>query len=286
MVEKAAEYILQVMKRKPYLSVSIREEPMLVLLGEMEMLSPDIIEAVKKINKENKKVVEMLEQKMKKKNSRRKKLAISGRIWKKIPSFISQFDWIQELCLENNNLEQVGDEIFSLKSLRKFVASGNKIKQLSPLIGNLPSLTTLDLSANLLEKFPTSPFYSLRSLSLSDNKFSFIMVAKLTLLETLNLSNNKLVDLPFGSHFLTKLKSLELAGNQIAFQVEQRMEELRRNEHKWRRIKCMLLGKEASGKVCSIFHSGHIFFDQNAKRQASSNFSGALERSTMSRLTE
>ena len=81
----------------------------------------------------------------------------------------------------NLKLTRLPDSLWNLTSLTTLDLSGNVLAKLPDSLGNLTSLTTLDLSDNVLAKLPDS-------------------LGNLTSLTTLDLSDNVLAKLPDCKH--------------------------------------------------------------------------------------
>jgi hypothetical protein len=104
-------------------------------------------------------------------------------------------------------------------SLRHLSLSDNSLTFIpSPPLSFLPTLTSLDLSSNLLISIPPglSHLTSLRSLNLSDNMIDSLLGVSRALgaIEVLNLSNNRLENLS-GLDRLPALERLDVRDNQL-----------------------------------------------------------------------
>ena len=82
----------------------------------------------------------------------------------KIPTSISEFKQLKELCLANNSISEIPEELYTLSSLTYLNLGFNKIKQLSPSIKKLENLDYFGIYYNPLNNFPEE-IYSLKKLS-------------------------------------------------------------------------------------------------------------------------
>ena len=139
----------------------------------------------------------------------------------------------------------------------------------------MKKLTVLNVSNNFLLRFPLLELPNLNTLDVSVNTLEYICVGRLSKLELLKLDNNKLEQFPFGLQFLSQnLELLSISGNPLTLlpqelgslvreltfarsttvckKAMQYVCELHRNGVFWNRHKCVVLGKEASGKVPNL----------------------------------
>ena len=104
-------------------------------------------------------------------------------------------------------------------------ASGNRLTSLPKSLGNLTSLTKLDLSGNRLTSLPKSlgNLTSLTKLDLSGNRLTSLpkSLGNLTSLTKLDLSGNRLTSLPKSLGNLTSLTELDLSGNLLTTAPQQ-----------------------------------------------------------------
>ena len=109
--------------------------------------------------------------------------------------FIEDFK-ISALKMDTTS-EQFPEGIIKLKNLKNLVLSYNSFRFISPSIGNLLCLETIDLAGNCIKTIPES--------------FKFLKN-----LERLDLASNKLTQIPPFIDELTSLKKLYLEGNCIS----------------------------------------------------------------------
>ncbi|MCJ1243188.1 hypothetical protein MMC30_000385 [Trapelia coarctata] len=99
---------------------------------------------------------------------------------------------------------------------------GNQLRSVPPRLGNMPRLTHLNLSRNQLSNEAViiiSRISSLTELRLAENALRGPFpecLSELANLELLDIHENAISDLPTGMERLSKLKSLNIAGNKIA----------------------------------------------------------------------
>ncbi|XP_050434615.1 chaoptin [Adelges cooleyi] len=131
---------------------------------------------------------------------------------------------IKELYLDHNKILKIyNSEFVNLFNLEVISLSGNGITSIaSKAFCNLTSLQVLELSDNKLHQLYTEQFATLpklRILSLAGNNLKSLSwdVHSSTPLESLDLSNNRLLTVPTGVLMKTgsTLKHLSLAGNRI-----------------------------------------------------------------------
>ena len=104
---------------------------------------------------------------------------------------------LRTLNLSSRGLQILPGSIGQLASLTELDLTGNKVASLPDSIGQLTNLTELHLSGNKIVSLPDS-------------------IGQLTSLTVLNLFSNKLASLPESIGKLKSLKRLNLAGNQLA----------------------------------------------------------------------
>ena len=124
-----------------------------------------------------------------------------------------------ELKMGPMGLSHLPPEIGDLTSLTVLDLSNNQLTSLPAEIGKLTSLTELDLSNNKLTTLSAEigNLTSLTKLSLYDNQLTALPaeIGKLTSLNWLSLSNNQLTALPVEIGKLTSLTGLYLTQNQL-----------------------------------------------------------------------
>ncbi|XP_067934863.1 uncharacterized protein [Watersipora subatra] len=148
-----------------------------------------------------------------------------------IPELVTKLTSLEVLDLSNNGVRQIPDSLGSLTLLRELNLSRNPIEVLPESITALSSLEKLDLSSCEISQLPDS-LIQLQKLKvlritgyseLSDDMFThnFIfhglqtfpeVVTKLTSLEELDLSGNRINELPDSFIQLQKLKVLRFTG--------------------------------------------------------------------------
>ena len=118
-----------------------------------------------------------------------------------VPACIGQFSLLRDLILPFNSITSLPPAIGKLTNLKrmslyKHMDSEYVLESLPAEIGQLTSLTVLDLGENKLTSLPAE-------------------IGQLTSLTELILTGNQLTSLPATIGQLTSLKKLHLAGNQL-----------------------------------------------------------------------
>jgi len=115
-------------------------------------------------------------------------------------------------------------DFFTIKSSKIFDYSNKQTSSLPPpVVDELYQceLLSLDLSKNVFTEFPDNIFHwepSLTSLSLAFNRFTSCLsseIGKFTRLQTIDLRNNQLTDLPESLSNLTRLREITLSVNRF-----------------------------------------------------------------------
>ena len=171
-------------------------------------------------------------------------LILSNNELTKLPDCINEFDHLQELYVDDNNIETFPSNI-NLPKLQVLDAHSNILTDISGIfehshklqslylsynskfknlqgIENLNELQRLNLTGMQLGKIPTgiNQLKNLKHLSLSGNKIeslSSVDLSQLSALQRLNLSNNKLEYIPENIFNIDhkNLEHLDLTGNNI-----------------------------------------------------------------------
>jgi Leucine-rich repeat (LRR) protein len=89
-----------------------------------------------------------------------------------VPSLLTEFKYLENLNLANNNIHGLADVFFNINTIKNLNLSGNKMRTLPTTIGQMNNLRKLDISNNLLGTLPGS-FTSLKleSLNAAGNNF-------------------------------------------------------------------------------------------------------------------
>lgn len=156
-----------------------------------------------------------------------------------LPEELFELDWLEELVIANewwewqdeaqkwkkrqsqnqgakNQVESIHVQIRKLTKLTILIASGNKIRDIQPLV-ELDLLKTLYLRSNQISDVqPLAVLVQLQTLYISSNQINNVQpLAGLVLLKTLDLSFNQISDIqPLAG--LVLLQSLDLSFNQIS----------------------------------------------------------------------
>ncbi|XP_066152991.1 leucine-rich repeat-containing protein 40-like isoform X2 [Euwallacea fornicatus] len=127
-------------------------------------------------------------------------------------------DYLTELNLSTNQLNEIPAEIANLSKLKFLDLSNNKIEDLPRDMDSMKNIRELVLFNNRFKKIPDCIFgmVGLEILMLNDNKLDKINVEglqKLNRLATLSLSNNNISVVPPELGNMNHLRNLELKGN-------------------------------------------------------------------------
>ncbi|XP_030210389.1 leucine-rich repeat-containing protein 47 [Gadus morhua] len=138
-----------------------------------------------------------------------------------IPKVIGSIQSLKVLDVSVNNLTVLPDEITQLPNLNTLNVSCNSLVCLPEGLSKCSKLYHLNISKNNITSFP-SDFYSDRLDLLStviayDNAIEELSgdVSKLAAIKNLDLSNNKLCELPFSLSDCAKLKDVNFKGNKF-----------------------------------------------------------------------
>jgi len=145
---------------------------------------------------------------------------ISHNILTSISSRIATNSVLKELNISANLLTSLPNELATMTSLISLNASGNKLGNKLEPIPDLKQLQNLNISNNQITSLPVSlsKLDRLQFLNVSKNELKTVpssVIASLTELRKLDLSDNKLAALPYNISKLTSLKSLRLHSNRI-----------------------------------------------------------------------
>mmetsp|Transcript_27694 Transcript_27694/g.38523 ORF Transcript_27694/g.38523 Transcript_27694/m.38523 type:complete len:266 (+) Transcript_27694:49-846(+) len=130
-----------------------------------------------------------------------------------------ELDFIDQLWMNFNSLEEIPDEISQLIYLRRFSAMRNRIKTITPKLCLLQNMRALLLHHNCLTEIPICicRLVHLEELSLSHNLITKIPdeIGDLTKLQRLSLRNNQITELPGSIGNLRRVAGLFLNDNRI-----------------------------------------------------------------------
>ncbi|PRP77427.1 lipoprotein [Planoprotostelium fungivorum] len=142
-----------------------------------------------------------------------------------IPTFPREFFILFEnlivLNISHNKMIKLPDGISRMTTLIELNLSHNNIDELPTKFGQLQNLRRLDLSWNRVQEFPPqfSELVQLRELSVSGNVFKKSIfpeaITRLVNLETLEMNNCALEEIPNGIGYLENLVSFDVSSNQL-----------------------------------------------------------------------
>ncbi|MCK4934606.1 MAG: leucine-rich repeat domain-containing protein [Simkaniaceae bacterium] len=137
-----------------------------------------------------------------------------------LPPSVTSCSKLNDLCISNNHLEFVGEELGMITELKSLSMRHNHLHRFPVELYKLTKLERLQLDGNYLRSFPVGDIgqlSSLKSLSLNNNLFSELPegVSALVQLDTLSLSNNCFETFPPSICNLTKLRFIDFKDNQL-----------------------------------------------------------------------
>lgn len=149
-----------------------------------------------------------------------------------IPDEIAQLPQLSELALTSNQLKSLPEALFSLPKLKTLNLNDNPLESLPEGILKLPKLTQLDVSDSHFTQVPEVIFSlkRLQKLVIGGHIHRYMKLGKpaewgfatlderlfqLTNLSSLDVSGNRMSNLPPGLGALKKLKSLDLSHNKF-----------------------------------------------------------------------
>ncbi|MDW9379959.1 COR domain-containing protein [Chryseobacterium sp. JV558] len=142
-------------------------------------------------------------------------LALDMTLVHEIPTKIYTLKSLRKFVAINLGLSEIPKEIFNMNSLLSLFLSDNKISSISNDIKKLSNLTELVLSNNHFRDFPSSitSLSNLTNLELNQNYISNIpeSIRKLKNLEKISLYDNNFEDFPIAILEMNKLKEINLS---------------------------------------------------------------------------
>ncbi|XP_059847137.1 leucine-rich repeat and IQ domain-containing protein 4-like isoform X3 [Hypanus sabinus] len=139
-----------------------------------------------------------------------------------IPPAVLRLQYLEELHLEGNQIEEIPAEIGSLRRLRVLYLNNNSLSRICDQLVECQNLQSLDLSNNPLDcGIPTQVLCHLQALQeLRLSNLNLVQLPaqickKLHHLQLLGLSGNSLTTLPCEIRNLTQLQQLHLKSNKL-----------------------------------------------------------------------
>ncbi|XP_046682966.1 leucine-rich repeat-containing protein 40-like [Homalodisca vitripennis] len=129
---------------------------------------------------------------------------------------------LMELHLVDTGMKELPPCVGKLRELQILILDQNHLSDLCPELAGCKYMKELSLSCNRFSEIPLVVYQLrlLRTLVISNNKLSTLELAwsgllSLQNLDTLNLSNNEITQLPAQLGLMTHLKSFEVTGNKF-----------------------------------------------------------------------
>ena len=146
---------------------------------------------------------------------------ISRNLLEELPSedFFYYLSAVKKLNMSQNRVTELPLEFGKCLNLELFEANTNRLRSITPEIGNLTLLQRLDLSNNQIDALPESfgLCTNLKSFKAHSNNLKFLphTFGNLSILEYCDISRNKLHELPEDFRYLQGLTHLNLSSNRI-----------------------------------------------------------------------
>jgi|GEM_PF-1433865 len=144
-------------------------------------------------------------------------LFLSGNQLETLPETVGKLQYLEHLSIATNKLTALPASLKQLKRLKILVLYENKLTLLSDELGSLSRLEELYLHQNQLKKFPAfiTKLLHLQELSLSSNEIPAIpdAIDALQSLRVLNIASNRIKTLPIAVGELAQLQILNLSNN-------------------------------------------------------------------------
>jgi len=128
---------------------------------------------------------------------------------------------LRNLDLSRNKIPALPSFIASFKLLKTLNLTGNRLTELTPVLGKLTKLETLLVGSNLIQKIPDnlgSDLKNLKDVDLSDNRLTTVplTLTQCRKLDSVNLSGNRITAVPDtqGNHAIENFQVTELNLNQ------------------------------------------------------------------------
>lgn len=161
-----------------------------------------------------------------------KELSLSNNNLSTLPKSLSELVTLEKIELKNNLFEEIPDVLFELKYLKR-LNIGDKIKEISPKIGQLKSLESLTIGHVGIELVPKEIqelkelwFLCIDKTNYQYNKENKVLIhnleewfnilGELPKLEFLSLTGCALSQIPKNIKYLKNLNILHLYGNEIS----------------------------------------------------------------------
>ena len=147
-------------------------------------------------------------------------LKIAGTPLESISDKLGCLTNLTALSLQNNKLKLLPETIGSLKLLKTLDISGNQLKEVPNTLSSLNNIQTLNANLNELTTFPeVSNMKQLAYLYISRNQLTSlpdgICDPTLTLLNTIEVNNNNITELPSDFFNLPHLTKLNVVANKL-----------------------------------------------------------------------
>ncbi len=144
-------------------------------------------------------------------------LSLDGNQISELPKEINQLSNLQKFYFSNNQITSIPSSLYSLSNLKVLELSSNNIASISPSIEKLKKLKSLKLDKNYLLNLPDELFSlkSLQKLTLNDNEINELSpkIENLNKLEEFSFGNYNLTSLPESIGDIKSLKTLRLKIN-------------------------------------------------------------------------
>jgi len=134
-------------------------------------------------------------------------------------SALVKLKYLEELCLEDNQIDHIPDKLIRLFRLKILRMSRNRISELPIKIGKMEHLVVLELNVNRIRAIPESigNLHRLKRLCLQKNRIRNLPtdMSRMTSLQVLNVNSNMLREIPPEVSGLENLKELRFGHNRV-----------------------------------------------------------------------
>lgn len=207
-------------------------------------------------------------------------LSISETCLEALPDSVSGLQNLSTLVLHSNHFQRLTTSIAKLSKLKNLDISRNQLEEFPEEVSELSALYSLNLSFNKLTSFPSLVSNTwLTILDLSNNsldEFPSICSEKLCHLSEVRLASNNILEIPHNINLLPVLKLLDVSQNKIK-EVPGELSDI--SKLKELNLKGNPLSDRRLGKMVLQCHFKQVleYIKQHAKRHSASSKASATK---------